>query len=309
MGKWFRWTEEADNNVRQWRQEGVKRDEICTRLGITLRQLKKRTAALDLAPSNAKADVIRKTHAQFVQEMAERHPHIEVVGRYTTALAAIEMRCTACGHAAAVIPNNALRQGACAKCAEKAIGQVRRQGGDVIKQRLVALFPEYTLTSTPELAKDEAHYLCALGHIGSSTVKDMLQGKGCLKCAQSGRDSEKTLLADPKRAATTCFVYFVQHVSGRDKVGIACNGAEARSSQYKKVYHQIQTTRAIAWAIERNLLIETQPYADEEALQAEGFDDWGGWTELRRPLPQGQIIARMEQLLDKATANGWQSIL
>lgn len=39
----------------------------------------------------------RKTHEEFVEEMKQLHPNIEVLGKYTTYTTPIKFRCKNCG--------------------------------------------------------------------------------------------------------------------------------------------------------------------------------------------------------------------
>lgn len=309
MTAWFSWTPALDANLTQWREQGVKRDEICARLGITLRQYKTRVAVLGLGPSSAKATVKKKGHSAFVRELAVRHPSLEVLGLYSTALKPIRIRCKKCGTVSEPIPNNLLRQGPCAKCADIRSGITRSLGSAEVRTRLESLFPDYTFLNHPTHRSEKASYECSQGHRSESIVRDMLSGKGCVYCAQAGRDSAKTLRRDPERAASSCFFYFVRHKSGWDKFGLATNGASARSTDYEVVYFEIKTTRAIAWAVEHVMLRETRGHEDRKTAKELGLDAFGGWTELRKGLPVAGIVARIKALIDQATTDGWESIL
>lgn len=309
MANWFAWTPALDADLATWREQGVKRDEICSRLGITLRQYKTRVAALGLSPSNAKATVKKKGHSEFVRELAVRHPGLEVLGLYSTALKPIRVRCKECGTISEPLPNNLLRQGPCAKCADINSGATRSLGPEEVHKRLQDMFPDYVFLNWPSNRTEKARYHCAYGHVCESTVRDLLSKKGCVYCAQAGRDSAKTLRRDPERALSLCCFYFVRHESGWDKFGIASNGASARSAAYKAVHFEVKTTRAIAWAVEHVMLCETREHEDRAEAKALGLDAFGGWTELRKPLPLGATIKRIQALIDQAIAEGWETIL
>ena len=305
-GAWFRWTPEIDDQLQLWRQEGVKRDVICERLGCSLRQLKKRCKDLDLPPSNAKAEPNRKTHAEFIAEMAERHPDAEVLGEYTTGLEPVLIRCKACGHEAPVIPNNALRQGYCRVCGDVEGAVTRALGVEETRQRLTRLFPGYQFDSFPERQDQRVHFTCDVGHRDSGIAKDLLAGKGCLKCAQMGVDSVPLFLRQPERAEVLVDLYYVQHKSGRHKIGIAQNGADHRGgSDYVQTFLELRAKRAEAWAVEQVMLRETIHRFDEQGLIDDGWEGWGGWTELREPLPVEATCRRINELLSESQVMGW----
>ena len=163
-GTWFRWSSEQDLQLLEWREQGIKRKVICKRLGVTLPQLKKRCKDLDLPPSNAKAEIHRKPHAEFVSEMGELHPNAVVMGTYTTGLTPVLIGCKVCGNKAEVVPNNALRQGYCRICGDVAGAETRSLGVAESDQRLQELFPGYRFDSLPSRQDERVHFTCSVGH-------------------------------------------------------------------------------------------------------------------------------------------------
>lgn len=67
------------------------------------------------AYENSKA----KTHEDFVEEMKEIHPNIEIVGRYENANKKIAVRCITCGFEWQGVPANMLAGDGCRKCGTK----------------------------------------------------------------------------------------------------------------------------------------------------------------------------------------------
>lgn len=58
----------------------------------------------------------KKTHEEFLQEVAEKAPKIEVLGRYTGSHNLIEVRCKKCGRISKVSSLSLLRRGGCSRC-------------------------------------------------------------------------------------------------------------------------------------------------------------------------------------------------
>lgn len=70
----------------------------------------------------------RKTHEQFVTEVAERNPKVEVIGKYVNQRTKVALRCVECGHEWMAYPSNTLNGQACPKCAEKRFDRPKKDG-------------------------------------------------------------------------------------------------------------------------------------------------------------------------------------
>ena len=60
----------------------------------------------------------KKTHEEYVAELAIKNPNIEVLERYINATTPILHRCKIDGHEWKPVPNNILRGSGCPKCAK-----------------------------------------------------------------------------------------------------------------------------------------------------------------------------------------------
>jgi len=63
----------------------------------------------------------RKTHDQFVREVAERNGKVDVIGMYVNQRTKVLLRCRECGHEWSAYPTNTLQGQACPICARKRI--------------------------------------------------------------------------------------------------------------------------------------------------------------------------------------------
>ena len=59
----------------------------------------------------------KKTHEEYVSEVAAINPDIEVIGGYKNSRTTIEHRCKKCGNVWHPIPNNILSGKGCPECA------------------------------------------------------------------------------------------------------------------------------------------------------------------------------------------------
>ena len=64
---------------------------------------------------------MRKTHEQFVSELRQLNPNLEVLGKYKNAKTNIHLRCLCCGHEWDVSPDTILHRASCPACRKKEI--------------------------------------------------------------------------------------------------------------------------------------------------------------------------------------------
>ena len=83
----------------------------------------------------------RKTHEQFVKELQETNPLIEVLGTYQTALTQIQVRCSLCGKIWETKPNSLLSGNGCPECGKKKIGDALRKSNRVFLEELALANP------------------------------------------------------------------------------------------------------------------------------------------------------------------------
>ena len=99
-----------------------------------------------------------------------------------------------------------------------------------------------------------------------------------------GRDSVPILLEEQLRARSKASIYYVLHDSGLHKIDISSNSAEVRGNgQHIQTFYETNDQRAISWAVEQVILIETADRFDEVEWLRRKLDCFGGWRELRYP--------------------------
>lgn len=139
------------------------------------------------------------------------------------------------------------------------------------------------------------------------------RGQGCWHCNQfyGGNLSQRILQDEPELQSEPAEVYLARW-GGFLKPGFTQCKYKVRALQsgYDSKAYAIETTTAIAWAIEQSLLAETKPdHFDAGAIIRAGLKGKPGWTELRSGLSELDVMKRMDQLFAIATADGWQVIL
>lgn len=129
----------------------------------------------------------KKTQEQFEQEIKELHPHITVVGKYTTARNPITVRCDIHNYEYSVVAGALLGSVyGCKFCAREHWGLKRRQfsinGG--FKQTVEKTNPNVIVLGEYTYAKSRVKVRCAIcGNEWNAIADSLLRGYGCKKCA------------------------------------------------------------------------------------------------------------------------------
>ena len=136
----------------------------------------------------ANGDRRRKTHEQFVIELAEINPDIEVVGRYKNSASSVDVRCRICGHEWSPIARSIVnaRQG-CPVCNRKRAAEKNRKSPQSFVERMREVNPNIKVIGEYRGNKDKVAVRCIVcGHNWEAAPSNLLQGYGCPKCAKTG---------------------------------------------------------------------------------------------------------------------------
>lgn len=128
----------------------------------------------------------RKTHEQYVKELTDINPNIEVFGFYTGSMTKVLHRCKICGCEWYAIPNSILQGTGCPNCnrreqSEKYTKSHSQYVLEVAKlNQNIEVIGEYMGCETPILHR------CKIdGHEWNARPSNILQGQGCPKCNAS----------------------------------------------------------------------------------------------------------------------------
>lgn len=121
----------------------------------------------------------KKTHEEYVAEVAEKNPDIEVVGKYVGAHINIVHKCKRCGYEWNPKPSNVLRGKGCPKCFGNAKVTYTEYISEVVKiNPNIEVLGEYINSITPILHK------CKIDlYEWMAIPNNILRGSGCPKCA------------------------------------------------------------------------------------------------------------------------------
>lgn len=125
----------------------------------------------------------RKTTSQFVEELSEISPDIEVIGDYESSTSKIEVRCRNCGKIWFAAPNNLLGGTGCPNCKVKANAANRTLSQAEFCRKLASANPRIELVGQYRKAHIKVEVKCKVcGHTWFAVPSSLLRGVGCPKC-------------------------------------------------------------------------------------------------------------------------------
>lgn len=136
----------------------------------------------------ANGDRRRKTHGQFVAELAEVNPDIEVVGHYKNSASPVDVRCMICGHEWSPIARSIVNAGqGCPVCNRKRAAEKNRKSPQSFVERMREVNPNIKIIGEYRGNKDKIAVSCFVcGHNWEAAPSNLLQGYGCPRCAKTG---------------------------------------------------------------------------------------------------------------------------
>lgn len=141
------------------------------------------------------AGVKKKTHEEFINELKEKRPTIEVVGKYEGNKKKIRCRCLICGGEWEPIPNALLRGTGCPNC----FGNKKKNHKEFVGQMKV-LNPDIEIVGKYSGALTKIKCKCAIcGNEWETRPSVLLASYGCPRCTISkGEDKIEKYLKDNK---------------------------------------------------------------------------------------------------------------
>ena len=131
-----------------------------------------------------------KTHAEYVKELAEKNPNIEVLGIYCGSNIKIPHRCKIDGNTWNVTPSNILRGGGCPECNIK---KKRKTHEEYVKE-LAGINPNIEVIEEYRgLQVNIMHYCLIHNFEWSARPGNLLQGRGCPLCGKDIYKAKKSL--------------------------------------------------------------------------------------------------------------------
>lgn len=132
--------------------------------------------------------VYRRTHEEFIEELKEANPDIEVLGVYEKAIKPIKIKCKKCGYIWETTPNSLLKGHGCGKCKG-----LLKKTNYTFSLALKNKNPNIELIGDYITARKPVKVRCKLcGHEWETTAVNLITSnpKGCPICFQSKGERE-----------------------------------------------------------------------------------------------------------------------
>lgn len=130
----------------------------------------------------------RKTHEEFVKELFEKHPNIEVCEQYINTDTKIKVMCKVCGNIYSVRPIDLLRSKStgCPKCSYKLSGIKRSKPYSQFKKELYEVSPNIKVIGKYINNHTKINLMCKIcGNTWEATPNSLIgeNNTGCPKCS------------------------------------------------------------------------------------------------------------------------------
>lgn len=125
-----------------------------------------------------------KTHEQFIEELHQINPDIEILGTYVNDRTKIKCKCKVCGHEWESTPNRLLKGHGCPICGRKTVGEKLAKTHEQFIQALYKINENIEILGTYANARTKIKCKCKIcGYEWEVVPSSLLRGIGCPKCA------------------------------------------------------------------------------------------------------------------------------
>ena len=121
----------------------------------------------------------RKTHEEFVADIATKHPTLKILGRYVNGRTRVNMQCMICGNVFSPIASSLYMGHGCTKC-----GKFKRRTHENFISDMNTINPNIEVLSKFTRVHDRIEIRRKkCGHEWNAEAGALLSGKGCARCA------------------------------------------------------------------------------------------------------------------------------
>ena len=128
----------------------------------------------------------RKSHSEFMKEVAIANPNVEILGEYVGGHNPISFRCKKCNEVRSANPCDLIKGHGCIPCSYKERGLRRIKTHEEFVEEVSRINKDITIISKYESARTKIKYRCNLCNRESESVADSLRrGQACPYCSAS----------------------------------------------------------------------------------------------------------------------------
>lgn len=141
----------------------------------------------------------RKSHEQFLIELKDINPSVEILGRYVKSNEKIECQCKKCNNRWYVTPSKLLIGRACPECGRKRTSDARRLDFNVVVKKVKTINPNVEIIGEYISCDKPIETRCLIcNYVWFPTVTNLYRGKGCPKCSKAYRRTHEDFVAEMK---------------------------------------------------------------------------------------------------------------
>ena len=139
----------------------------------------------------------KKTHQEFVAEIAIKHPNIEILSTYVNSRTKISCKCKVCGYKWDVLPTSLSRGCGCQICGFEKIRRKLLSNTDEFIEKLNSVNPNILVMSEYVSAQQKMLFKCKVcGNEFKMRPCSALNGNNCPKCSRRSRRESQLLSND-----------------------------------------------------------------------------------------------------------------
>lgn len=134
--------------------------------------------------SRGRKKALTKNHDEFIERLRNITDGIEIIGEYIKANEHIKCKCLKCEHEWSATPNHLIGGRGCPECAKEIRAEHFRKSHEIFIDELKGINPNVEILSTYHNSSTKVNCRCLLcGHEWDCTPGNLLNGRGCAKCA------------------------------------------------------------------------------------------------------------------------------
>ena len=134
------------------------------------------------------AGTLKKTHEEFIEEIKNINPNIEILGKYINARTKIKCRCLIDNWVWYVMPYSILSKYGCPKCGVNSRANKRRKSHEEFIEEMEVKNTNIKILGEYKSAHTKVKCRCLIDeHTWDATPDSLLRGNGCPKCGINSR--------------------------------------------------------------------------------------------------------------------------
>ena len=140
----------------------------------------------------------KKTHQEFIKELEQLNPNIEILSEYKSTHTKIKCRCLIDGNIWEAEPSKLLMDRGCPICGKNKAGNLRRKTHEFFVNEISKINPNIEIISKYTACDESIYVKCKIdSYEWKTTPERLLAGRGCKQCAnQKLRLSNDDFTAD-----------------------------------------------------------------------------------------------------------------